>query len=362
MTSAPIRILQIVPNLSPHSGIVRVVLHWHRHLDTTRVQFDYLYFKPFEPNCLEEITRLGGKCTFLPYKQPLKLLAGLFRFFKQNRYAIIHSHVLQLPLFIFPLAKFYGTKYIIEHAHATRWSNKKLSAVRNYLMLHAVWPLITHRLACSEKAGRFFFKRNFSVLNNSIEAEQFAYNPQVRAQKRKELDLENNFVIGHVGRLSSEKNHLFLIAVLEKLVCRYPNAKLILVGEGPLEQPLKNKTREKLLDKHVLFLGPRDDVPGLLQAFDVFVFPSLFEGLGLGAIEAQAAGLPCVLANTLPKEAFICNYKKMPLGSAEDWAQALLKLTADFQRKDTSELIKKADFDATQVALKMQHFYTGLEQ
>lgn len=359
---SPIRILQLVPSINNTSGVFNVVFNWHKHIDTAKIQFDYLYFiKESSTGREKEITKLGGKCFFLSYKNPFKFILNLMKIFKENRYAILHSHIIQLPFIIFPMAKMYGVKSIIQHAHSTQWSDKKMRSIRNYLMLHTVWPLITQRLACSTEAGKFFFKKDFIVINNGIDIEKFTYNLTRRIQKRKELDVVNNFVIGHVGHLSSEKNHIFLLQIFEEIIKRNSTAKLILVGNGPLEEKLKQTAKEKGIYDNVSFLGPRLDVPDLLQAFDVFVLPSLFEGLGIVAIEAQASGLPCVLANTLPSEALICNYKKLPLTDIQHWINGIMQYQNNFERKDTTFTITNSGFSAKDVAKKIQNFYLELE-
>ena len=140
----PIRILQIVPSVNQTSGIFNVVLNWHKYIETTKIQFDYLYFSKNAVTGQEkEIEKLGGRCFYLSYRNPLRFILNLGTIFKENKYKTIHSHILQLPMIIFPIAKICGVKNIIQHAHSTKLSDKRLRAIRNYLMLHSVWTLIT---------------------------------------------------------------------------------------------------------------------------------------------------------------------------------------------------------------------------
>ena len=363
MSAKPIRILQIVSSPNPSSGVRTVVTNWHNHIDTSKVQFDYLYVGDKIAN-QDDITCLGAKFYVLPSptKHPIQFLQKSYQFFKTHRYKTIHSHFTNLNLFFFPLAKIFDTKNIILHAHTSKWGETRLSTLRNYLMLHAVWPLITHKIACSQAAGISYFGHNFNILKNGIDIAVFSYKPDVRAVKRQELGIENNFVIGHVGRFAFPKNHQFLLDVFSEIVRQNSCAKLILVGGGPLQAQIKRSIKEKHLSNQVLLLGPRTDVPELYQAFDCFVFPSLHEGLGIVAVEAQAAGLPCLLADAVPSEAFICNCKKLPLGSAKQWADEILTFAQNFKREDTSALIKAAGFSAPEIAKKMQDFYLELEK
>lgn len=360
----PVRVLQIVSSLSAGSGVLCVVLNWHRHIDSTQVQFDYLYTLEAPVQKKEEIQKLGGNYYKLPHPlhQPIKFLRASYQFFRTHRYHTIHSHITHLNLFFFPLAKWFGTKNIVQHAHGSKWSDKKINGLRNYVMLHVVWPLITHKMACSQLAGKVYFGKKFTVVNNGIDVEKFSYNTALRAQKRKELDLEHNFVVGHVGRFSREKNHSFLINIFAELVKKEPTARLVFVGDGTLKQAIEQQVLNKGLTGKVLFLGIRKDVAELYQVFDCFVLPSLHEGLGIVAIEAQAAGLPCVLSNTLPSEVFVCNCKKLRLDAPETWAQEILAFAKDFKREDMSVLVNTAGFSAAEVAKQMQDFYSGLEK
>lgn len=360
----PLRILQIISGLEQGSGVAQVVLNWHRNIDTTKVQFDYLCFKTGDTDLENEVRQKGSNVYCIPYKgiaHSFSFIKQSIIFFKEHRYQILHSHITHLNLIFYPLAKIFGVKHIIQHAHLTTWSDKKISAIRNYLMLHVVWPLITHKIGCSQAAGKAYFGKNFMVVNNGIDTEKFVYNSYVRASKRKELGLENNFVIGHIGRFNLQKNHKFLIEIFKKVVKKDVSARLVLIGSGPLESEIRTFIKKKNLQDKVIFLGVRKDIPGLLQAVDCFVFPSLFEGLGIVAIEAQAACVPCVLADTLPDEAFICNYKKLPLGSAEKWAEETL-LFRNFKREDTSKKILDAGFSSKDIAKQMEDFYKRINK
>ena len=363
MPTKPIRILQIVSSPNPSSGVRTVVTNWHRHIDTTKVQFDYLYVNQGKIANQEDITSLGANYYTLPNptKSPIRFLCESYKFFKTHKYTTIHSHFTNLNFFFYPLAKLFGTKNIIQHAHLTTWSDKKLSGLRNYLMLHAVWPLITHKLACSQAAGNAYYGKDFTVVNNGIDVEKFAYNPAVRTEKRKELGMENNFVIGHVGRFALQKNHAFLIDIFEQICKQEPLAKLVLVGGGILEESIKNRVKAKNLQNNVLFLGVRKDIAQLYQAFDTLCMPSLQEGLPVVGVEAQGAGLPCVFADTITKEVLLLPNSKM-IGlkdSACVWAQTILALK-DMPRTSGTEILCDKGFDICQATKQMQDFYLGL--
>ena len=334
-------------------------------LDPSKVVFDYLVFFPFSENyCSKKIEMFNGKIYPIPHpvKHPFQFLRETYHFFKTHRYKTIHSHITHLNFFFYPLAKIFGTQNILQHAHGTKWSDKKWSGWRNYVMLHAVWPLITHKLACSQLAGKFWYgKKNFTVINNGVDVEKFAYNPAARAVKRNELGIQNNFVIGNIGRFNLQKNHIFLIDIFEMITRKDTSARLVLAGSGPLEQQIKNKVVEKGLQDKVLFLGVRKDVPALLQSFDVLCMPSLYEGLPVVGVEAQASGLPGVFADTITPEVVLLPTSKMLSlkDSPAKWAEEILALKNMPRTSGTEALLAKG-FTIRQTARQIQHFYEKL--
>ncbi len=359
----PVRVLQIVSSMNQGSGVLAIVKNWHHHIDTSKIQFDYLYFIQTPVTAQKEIEALGGRTYQLPNpaQAPVRFLRESYRFFKTHRYHTVHSHFTSLNFFFYPLAKLFGTKNIIQHAHGTQWSDKKLNGWRNYLMLHSVWPLITHKLACSQAAGKFWYGKNFTVINNAIDIEKFDYNPAVRAQKRKELGLENNFVISHIGRFSPEKNHTFLIDIFAEVAKQEPSARLVLVGNGPLEENIKHLVTQKELQNKVMFLGVRKDVPALLQVADVFVLPSFHEGMPVTGVEAQATGLPCVFADTItPEVVLLPGSCRLSLqDNAKTWADKILSLK-HIKRISGKHILMQKKFDIHQTARQVEQLYREL--
>ena len=357
--SSPVRILQILSSVGKNSGIASVVLNWHRRLDRSRFQFDYLLFLRYPENesFESEIKQLGGRIHYLPLKgrvPGISFFRDSYRFFKEHNYPVVHSHVVHLSLFFYPLAKYLGKPKIIQHAHSTRWSDKKLNAVRNYLCLHSVWPLIDCRLACSDMTGKDFYKKNYTVFNNGIDLAAFRFNPQIREQKRAELQLQGKLVVGHIGRFEIPKNHFFLIDIFEQIHRRQPNAVLLLLGKGSRFEAVQKYVRGKNLQKEVFFLGVRNDVSDWLQAMDIFLLPSLFEGLPVVGVEAQAAGLPCVFADTITPEVLLGNARQVSLAqTAAHWADIALEMASQ-GRKTTDAL---TNFDIGKTTEKLSHIY-----
>ncbi len=356
-----IRVLQIIPSLNQGSGVLQVILNWHRSIDRAKIQFDYLYFIDMPINCKEEIESIGGKCYKLPYPSFLKpwiFIKAVRDFFKTHRYNIIHSHVTHLSFFFYPIAKFFGTKKIIQHSHAIKWSDRFLNGLRNKFLFFWVRPFIAKQLACSDLAGKFLFKKDYIVINNGINTENFKFNKVIRAEIRKNLNIENKFVVGHVGRFSHEKNHEFLIDIFNEIYKQDKNSTLLLVGEGSLKKEIEQKVNRLNLRNNVIFIGTKSNVCDYYQAMDVFILPSFQEGLGLVAIEAQCSGLPCFISSGVPNEAMICNTTKISLRkSSKEWIDIILSKIKNFERKDESEHIREKGFDIKIIANQIQRIY-----
>lgn len=364
MTS-PVRILQIVMDIDRGSGVPNVVLNWHRHLNREKIQFDYLvcFSAPDKDSLREEIERLGGRVFYIQYRgllHPFSFLHSVIRFFKEHSYKTVHSHVTSLGFFYYPVAKFYGVKTIIQHAHLTTWSDKKLNAARNYLLLHGVWPLIDYKLACSDAAGKAYYKKDYLVINNAIDLEKYRFKPDVRNQKRAELNVQDKLVVGHIGRFERQKNHFFLIDIFKEIIHIAPNAVLLLVGTGSRFEALQEYVSRQNLQDSVLFLGVRNDISDLLQAMDVFVLPSLFEGLPIVGVEAQAVGLPCIFSDTITKEVLLSKQAKaLSLAQAPaKWAEQAVEAVSGQQPQN--RMTKMPQFDIGAVVAKLEQFYGSL--
>ncbi len=359
----PIRILQIVSSLNQSSGVLQVVLNWHRNMDKTKIQFDYLYFTEMPINCKTEIENLGGKYYKIPYPsfiKPLIFIKAVRQFFKTHKYTTIHSHVIHLSFFFYPIAKFYGIKNIFHHSHTTKWSDKFLNGLRNRFLFFWVRSFITKKLACSDFAGKFLFKKNYTVINNGIDAEKFQFNQEVRNKFRKELNIENKFVIGHVGRFSHEKNHSFIVDIFNEIYKQNKNSVLLLVGDGPLKEEITQKVNKLNLSNNVIFTGTKNNVNDYYQAMDVFILPSFQEAFPVVGVESQASGLPCLFADTISKDVLICNSKQLGLNlSAEQWADEILKYK-NFIRKNESEILKQKGFDIKETSKKIKNIYLAL--
>ena len=271
-------------------GVESVVMNYYRNIDRNKIQFHFLCDEDSTDIPYEEIEKLGGKVIVIPpYQKLFKYQKELYKIFKENKYKIVHSHINALSVFPLRIAKKAKIPVRIAHSHST--SNKK-EWKKNILkmILRPLSKLYANNyFACTEYAGKWLFgkkvveRKELNVINNAIDLKKFKFNENTREDLRKELGIkEETLIIGHVGRFMKQKNHEFLIDVFEEAIKQDNNMYLILVGQGPLEDKIKEMAKEKGIEDKILFLGQRNDVNKLYQAMDIFVLPSLYEGLRNG--------------------------------------------------------------------------------
>lgn len=351
-------------------GVESVVMNYYRHIDRTKIQFDFLCDEDSTNIPYEEIEQLGGRVILIPpYQKVFKYQKELIRIFKENNYKIVHSHINTLSVFPLRAAKKAGVKVRIAHSHSTtnkkEWKKNLLKQVlRPFSKVYA-----TDYMCCSELAGRWLFgdkaydSGKVYLLNNAIDLDKFKYNEALRKEKRKELGIsDDTLVIGHIGRFVAQKNHDYLIDIFNEVLKKNNNSILLLVGQGPLMEEIKNKVKELKLNDSVRFLGQRNDVNELYQAFDVFCLPSLYEGLPVVGVEAQASGLLCILSNAMTKETKVLDITKfMSLNNTpREWADSILDDVKRYKRIDTSKEMTSKNFNIKEEAKKLEKYYLNL--
>lgn len=358
----PIRVLHILQRMEA-GGTQALLMNIYRNIDRKKVQFDFLVEYPDKQFYDEEILKLGGRIYYTTVRQDFNILKfnkELEKVLTQNNYKIVHVHTYSIGYFVLKTAEKCGVQIRIAHSHSNE-------AVRDYkyflkLIMQRIYTIHANQLfACSEEAGKYLFKdRPFKILRNAIDSPKFVFNQEIRDAMREKLGISKNFVVGHVGRFKKEKNHIFLIDVFSKIKKNKENAKLILVGTGPLEVEIKEKIKKLKLENDVIFLGNRDNVNEIYQAMDIMVFPSLFEGLGIVAIESQAAGTPILCSDKLPKEVEITELlkKKSLDNSIEEWACEAIDLAlTEKAKKNMRDKIISEGFDIVSIANNLQQYY-----
>ena len=365
MTRQPIRVLNMF-TIMDRGGAETMVMNYYRHIDRTKVQFDFLVHREQRGAYDDEIERMGGRiyrmCPVYPqnfsrYKRDLRT------FFRAHpEYKIIHSHMSELGYFAFREAERQGVPVRICHAHNAPHGFDAKMIIRTYFKKRMM-PYLTHLFMCGEESGKWLYgeknKSRFIMLNNAIDAAVYSFDASKREKMRRQLDLTGELVVGHVGRFNPQKNHPFLLDIFAALLKKEPNAVLLLVGGGADMPKIQAKAQELGIAERVRFLGVRSDVADLMQTMDVFVFPSLYEGLPVTMVEAQASGLPCIISDKVPPECILTEglVNIMPLSAnPEAWAEKILAKRA-VPRTDRREEIAAHGFDISTEAVKLQEFY-----
>ena len=367
-----IRILHSVSNMD-RAGIETMLMNYYRNIDRDKVQFDFIVNKSKPGDYDEEILSLGGRIFKSPGLSPIKYPAYLKfvdEIVKNNpSIKVIHAHNEAMGLYALKGAQKAGVPVRIAHAHNTK-------IIRDYK-----WPLkifckqflpyaATDYFSCGRDAGIYYFgKKRWEskgrIINNAIDLDKFKFNEEKRGKIRKEFDLDDKLVIGHIGRFNLQKNHTRLLEIFSAVSKKSDKAVLVLIGEGELEQEMKIKAESLKIQDKVRFLGLRSNVNEWYQAMDLFIMPSLFEGLPVVGIEAQAAGLPCIFSSAVTDEIMLLDTtKRISLEDSDEvWSDNIIKaLKAPVNRVFGEEVIRKAGYDIKTEAKKLQDLYCEMSK
>lgn len=349
-----IRILQIgmTDNLG---GIETFLINYYRKIDKEKYQFDFINIYN-NPLCFqEEIINMGGKIYNVSsyYKHPIKYIREVVKIINENNYEIIHCNMNSAAM-IFPLVagKISNAKVVISHSHNSSSDKGLPKTILHNIGKHFIPIFANTYFSCSLKAGEWFYSKkilksdNHYIIYNSVDLNKFKYDEKLRSKIRKKFNIDDdNFVIGHVGRFNKQKNHAFLIKVFNEIHKINENSTLFLIGQGPLQKRIEEKVKKLNLEKSVIFLGKRNDVSELYNAMDLFVLPSLYEGLPLVGIEAQASNVECVFSDSITHELQIsdkCWY--IPLNK-ELWTRLILIISTNKKSNKANNSIDTSNFD-----------------
>ena len=353
-------------------GVEAVVMNYYRNIDKNQIQFDFLCDSDSKNIPYEEIETLGGRVILIPpYQKVVKYHKELKRVLKEGKYKIVHSHINTLSVFSLFAAKCAGVSVRIAHSHSTTNPKEKKKNLMKQFLRPFSKVFATHYMCCSELAGRWLFgdrtynKGKVYLLNNAIDLDKFKYNETIRKEVREELNLkEDTMVIGHIGRFEEQKNHSFLIDIFYELQKQKENSILLLVGQGPKMKEMQEKVKQLDIEEKVMFLGQRKEVNRLYQSFDRFVFPSIYEGLGMVLIEAQCSNLYCLASSEVPNIAKINeNVEFLELSkSAKEWANKILEDKNKLNRETFNEKIQEAGYDIKREENKLAQKYLEYEK
>lgn len=351
-----------------HSGGKRnLIMEYYRHLDKSVIQYDFICDEGSNGIPREEIEALGGRVYMVPpYKNVVSHLKATYKLLKENKYQIVHAFDNTLNFFPMFLAWKAGVKVRISESISKGNRNEKKTIIK--LMLRPFSHLFaTHFMANSIDCGIWQFgkdaydKGSVSIFKTVINADDNAFDKELREITRQNFSWENNVVYGFIGRYVSQKNPLFLIAIFNEIAKRQLESKFVIIGFGELEEQMLAKIAEYGISDKVENLGRRDDIKQFYNAFDAFLLPSLYEGMPVVGVEAQCAGLPIFFSKNITEETTACDlahYLSLDK-TASEWAEQIIEITKANMplRRNYTEEIKSAGFDSQEEAMRMQKFY-----
>lgn len=360
-----IRVLNIIGGSMGYGGVSEFLMNYYRHMDKNIIQYDFVCQGYEEGIYDNEILSLGGKIYYIPHKlkHPIRFTTELQNIIKLGNYKIVHSHIDASNAWTLKIARDMHVQYRISHSHSMGMQTKNpLKRIINMYLMTQIPHVATDLWACSKEAGKWLYgKKNINkivIINNAIDINRFLFNSDNREKIRQKYGLKDAFVIGCVGRLSQEKNHLFLLSVFREILNRESCARLLIIGDGELRQKLEEKAEQLKISDKVIFAGNQNNTNEYYSAMDVFVFPSLFEGLGIALVEAQCNGVHCICSDNLPEESDVLGIEKISLNdSVFIWAQKVLNYKNNKEREDGVYTMRESCFNINIEANKLQRYY-----
>lgn len=370
LSSEPIRVCEFVGNMNG-GGVEQVVMNYYHHVDHSRIQFDFVVTDSSAIVPRGEIESFGARVFTVPaYTHLPQFYRASYDLFREHReWRIVHAHMNTLNVFPLAAARRAGVSIRISHGHSTAGKGEVVKNIAKTVLRTQANRYPTHRFACSRFAGEWLFGKDapFEVMYNAIDLNRFYFSVPARAKARADLGLvDSQVVIGHVGRFMPQKNHGFLIDSFARACKQRDDLILLCVGSGESDALVESSVAERGLADKVRFLGQRADVDELYQVFDAFALPSLYEGLGLVGIEAQAAGLPCLLSDAITREVDVtgtCRF--LPIDEPQVWANAFcaVKPKTDAQRA-AIDYADFSDYDivwqSAQLTDRYEQLYRGM--
>ena len=353
------RVLCVFSTLD-RGGAESMCMELYRHIDRSKIQFDFVKHTTKIGAFEKEIISLGGRI----YEAPRLKFGQILKYIKwwithldtHSEHQIIHGHFFTISAVYFLVAKRLG-RTTVGHIHIS-----KPNSIGKAVLGKLISSVTDYPLACSKIAGEWVYgSRPFTVLNNAIDATRFKADARIALEVRKEFDLTDSFVLGNVSRFNKQKNPFGILEIFRLVHQRRPESKLIWVGDGPLRRDVFTKAEELGICSDILFLGVRDDVERVMQAMDVFIFPSFYEGLGIAAVEAQAAGIRTFCSEAVPQEAAVtslCQF--LPLGNLQLWENEICAVPAGYEHPVMIEQIIKAGYDIYDTTKWIQEFYLSI--
>lgn len=352
-----------------HSGGKKnLVMEYYRHIDRNKIQFDFICDEDSNSIPTEEIQSLGGKVYVIPpYQNVFSNIKAIKKICKENKYKIVHAYNGTMNIFGLYAAWRRGVPIRINESISMAHSSDKKTILKNILKPFSKC-FSTHYMANGNACGKWQFGKLYdqgkvAIFKTVINVDENKFDLELRNKCRKELNINDNIVIGHIGRLTTQKNTLFVIDIFNEISKLKDKAKLLIVGDGELRGDMLSKIKEYGIEDKVLYLGRREDIKQFYNAMDCFLLPSLYEGLPVVGIEAECHGLPIFFSTEIPEESSPCDDLGVFVGldrSASEWAQIVVQKLKKVKRMNHSKEVKKAGFDSVTEAGKLLKYYEGL--
>lgn len=366
MEKRKMRILFLVSTLNVANGVNSFVMNYMRKMNHEEVQVDVLMFLDRKSSYIDEIRSYGGNVYLAPPVSDLKKhIAYCDGILKTGNYDVIHDNTLIVSIPTMLLAKKRNIQLRILHSHATKIGETFLKQVRNSFFLPILKSTATQYFACSEAAGKAMFgKHKYMIVPNVVNAEDYAFDENKRNSVRRAMGVEGKKIVATVGRCAMQKNPFFALDVMKECVTRFPNIEYWWIGNGKLFSDMKEYLHQLGIEDNVKLLGERTDVKALYQAMDCLFLPSLFEGLPVTCIEAQAAGLPIVMSDTITREVVITNLVEtlsLKNNTLEEWADTIqVTVRKSMEREYYSNLFKSSKYSDSGCGEKLIDIYVSL--
>lgn len=364
----PIRILQVVEMINENSGVSSVVMNYYRHMDHSHFIFDFMTHTPVTDEIRKQLEETGSVIYEMPaltgrniprYKKKLDDF-----FLKHQEYEMIHGHLPNAAAFYLSAAKKHGIQTRILHSHNSKGADSLVKRVRNYVLNGIGVSKANVYFACSDLASDYLFRRKkaseIKIIHNAIDIDYFFYREEVRKRLREKYKIENKLVIGHMGRFVKQKNHRFILEIAKQLKEIRNDFVFLLVGDGPLRFEMEEAVKGAGMQEYFIFTGSVLNPQDYYQMMDVFILPSIYEGLPVVGVEAQACGLPCLFSDAITDEVMLTEQaEKLELRDAALWAGKLAE-TSKIRYKENADVIKKSGFDIKTEAKRLEEIYLEL--
>lgn len=358
----PIRVAQIMGKMN-NGGVEAVVMNYYRNIDRTKIQFDFIVDNDSSCPQKEEIESLGGRVFYIsPYTKLKKYNSELKDLFLKNKYEIVHSHITTLNVFPLRIAKKCHVKVRISHAHSTAGKGEFVRNCIKYILRPFSKVYANYYFACGEYAGRWLYgKKTFkngkiTIINNAIDISKFAFDNELRKKVRYDLKIDENCtVIGHIGRFVKQKNHLFLLDVFSTLCSKNKNIKLLLIGNGPLVKDFMLKAKKHNILSNIIYIESTKNIFEYYNAMDIFVLPSIYEGLPVVGVEAQYNGLTCLFSNRITKEISLLDSSKFIELDVNKWVDEISN--NNYLRNHS---IKDRKYEIKTEAIRLEKIYLAM--